>query len=355
MRIAGQARLGFYPTPDRVMQLLSAWIQPHPDGWTLLDPCCGEGAARLLDAPLTYGIELEANRAQLTREQGGFTEVLTGDIESARVPLKSISALYLNPPYDDGLDGRVELDFLRRATPWLQPQGLLLFVVPGKQVKGVMAQYLAQRYDFMGCWRFPNPEYQAYGQVVVVARKRAVPMTVGASGQAISHAVATAPVLGLPSASDALWEVPPGEPIHLRGAEWDPNELLIDLTTAQGGGWTTVFQKSAQRTQAADAVITTPLTLHRGHLALMLAAGQVRGVMGHGDVRHAVKGRVQVETVTDTKTKRHSDGTASAVEIERTVHRVELTVIRADSTVVHLLSSVPQEVDDEDDEEAESE
>ncbi len=354
MRIAGQARLGFYPTPDRVMHFLRAWIQPHPDGWTLLDPCCGEGAARLLEAPLTYGIELEANRAQVTREQGGFSEVLTGDIESARVPLKSLSALYLNPPYDDGLDGRVELDFLRRATPWLQPQGLLLFVVPGKQVKGVLAHYLGQRYDFLGCWRFPDPEYDAYGQVVVVARKRAVPMTVGASGQAISRAVAAAPVLGLPSASDALWDVPPGEPIHLRGAEWDPQELLIDLTTAQGGGWTTVFQKSAQRTQAADAVITTPLTLHRGHLALMLAAGQVRGVMGHGDVRHAVKGRVQVETVSDTKTKRSSDGKVQTVEIERTVHRVELTVIRADSTVVHLLSNVPQEVDD-DDEEAEAE
>lgn len=355
MRIAGQARLGFYPTPDRVMQLLRAWIQPHPDGWTLLDPCCGEGAARRLDAPLTYGIELEANRAQLTREQGGFAEVLTGDIESARVPIKSLSALYLNPPYDDGLDGRVELDFLRRATPWLQPQGLLLFVVPGKQVKGVMAQYLAQRYDFMGCWRFPDPEYDAYGQVVVVARKRDVPMTVGASGQAISHTVATAPVLELPSASDALWEVPPGGPIHLRGAEWDPSELLIDLTAAQGGGWTGVFQKSAQRAETADAVITTPLTLHRGHLALMLAAGQVRGVMGHGDVRHAVKGRVQVESVTDTRMKSHSDGTPYTVEVERTVHRVELTVIRADSTVVHLLSSVPQEVDDEDDEEAEAE
>ncbi len=353
MRIAGQARLGFYPTPDRVMHLLREWIEPHPHGWTLLDPCCGEGAARLLSAPLTYGIELEVNRAQMTRDNGGFSEVLTGDIESARVPQKSLSALYLNPPYDDGLDGRVELDFLRRATPWLQLQGLLLFVVPGKQVKSFLAHYLAQRYEFVGAWRFPDPEYAAYGQVVVVGRKRAVPMAVGASGHVITQAVAAAPILEPPGASGVRWGVPFGEPIHLRGAEWDPAELLEDLTAAQGGGWTTVFQKSAQKTQLAESVITTPLTLHRGHLALMLAAGQVRGVLGTGEMRHAIKGRVKVESVSDTRLKYTSDGSYEAVDVNVTIHRVQLTIIRSDSTVVRLLSSVPVAIEDSEEAEVE--
>ena len=264
MRTAGQARLGFYPTPDRVMEFLKAWIAPPPEPWSLLDPCCGEGAARLLRASFTYGIEMEATRAQATRDTGAFAEVLTSPMEWARVPQKSVSALYLNPPYDNGIDGRMELDFLRRATLWLQSDGLLLYVVPQTVVHGILAHYVAQRYTLIGAWRFPDPEYADYGQVVIVARKRATPVAVGASGLAVTEAVKNAPALNWPQSADARWPVPPGAPIHLRGAEWEPSELLDDLTTAQGGGWTSVFQ-NAVRNSLVESAITTPLTLHRGH------------------------------------------------------------------------------------------
>ena len=345
MRTAGQARLGFYPTPDRVMHILKTWIAPHPDGWSVLDPCCGTGVARILGAPYTYGIEIEHNRAQAARDGGGFTQVITGAIESARVPLKSLSVLYLNPPYDDGVAIRMELDFLRRATPWLQPNGLLLFVVSGPRVRNLMASYLAQRYELVGCWRFPDPDYADYGQVVVVARKRSVPLTNGVSGVVYTKAVATAPVLDVRGPCDDPWLVPPGHPDGIRGAAWAPAELLADLATTQHGGWSAVYRKSAQNA-APSEVITTPLTLHRGHLAIMLAAGQVRGVIGTGDLRHAVKGRVRIETVIDTKSQSQSDGTLTTIAVTRTVHRVDLTVIRADGAVVHLLSSVPQAMED---------
>ena len=80
MRLAAQAKGGFYPTPPRVTDLIAELIQPPAgharDDETLriLDPCCGEGTAldRLTDSLRkphaaeveTYGVELHSDRAE---------------------------------------------------------------------------------------------------------------------------------------------------------------------------------------------------------------------------------------------------------------------------------------------------
>ena len=81
MRLAAQAKGGFYPTPERVVDLLAELIHTptgyyHRDQETLriLDPCCGAGEAlaqlaERMDAPNaipieTYGVELHRDRAE---------------------------------------------------------------------------------------------------------------------------------------------------------------------------------------------------------------------------------------------------------------------------------------------------
>ena len=44
-----------------------------------------------------------------------------------------------------------------------------------------------------------------------------------------------------------------------------------------------------------------PLPLHQGHLALMLATGMLSGVVGSGEDRHVVKGKVQKVVVNHTE------------------------------------------------------
>ena len=81
MRLAALAKGGFYPTPERVVDLIADLIR-IPNGYyhrntetvRILDPCCGAGEAlyRLaenLDRPNsmnieTYGVELHRDRAE---------------------------------------------------------------------------------------------------------------------------------------------------------------------------------------------------------------------------------------------------------------------------------------------------
>ena len=81
MRLAAQAKGGFYPTPPRVVDLIADLINT-PSGYynrgrntlRILDPCCGAGEAlaqlaQRLDRPnaipiQTYGVELHRDRAQ---------------------------------------------------------------------------------------------------------------------------------------------------------------------------------------------------------------------------------------------------------------------------------------------------
>ena len=81
MRLAAMAKGGYYPTPDRVVEMIADLIST-PLGYysrnretlRILDPCCGAGKAvsrlarRLHQAnavPIeTYGVELHTERAE---------------------------------------------------------------------------------------------------------------------------------------------------------------------------------------------------------------------------------------------------------------------------------------------------
>ena len=83
MRLAAQAKGGFYPTPERVVDFIATLIRA-PAGYyyrnrevlRILDPCCGAGEAvaqlgeRLTQdntIPIeTYGVELHTDRAEET-------------------------------------------------------------------------------------------------------------------------------------------------------------------------------------------------------------------------------------------------------------------------------------------------
>ena len=86
MRLAAQAKGGFYPTPDRVVDMIASLMRP-PYGYhnasretiRALDPCCGPGEAlgRLTDllsqagttSVETYGVELHKERAEEAAER----------------------------------------------------------------------------------------------------------------------------------------------------------------------------------------------------------------------------------------------------------------------------------------------
>ena len=190
MRLAGIAKGGFYPTPQRCVQLLAGMLNAgasdapaHMSVIRILDPCCGAGdacreladqmAQRTSVKTLTYGVELEKNRAEKSREQLEFT--LSSDIFQTSIANNSFQILLLNPPYDfDQESKRVEHSFLTHCTKYLEDRGLLVFIVP-KHRLGVSARYIASHYTQLECRRFPDPEYDDFDQVILMGRRRIRP------------------------------------------------------------------------------------------------------------------------------------------------------------------------------------
>lgn len=195
MRIQGWSKLGYYPTPERVTDLVAGMTQSvlyslnrqdhHPE-IRIMDPCCGAGDAvarfaahlqrRARTATVrTYGIELDRERSRAARRQ--LFQVWHADIDHCRLLENAYHILWLNPPYDwasdDDADGsrRLESRFLHQATQGLAPNGLLIYIIP-QHVLAWDAAYLSRNYQEITVGRFPDPEYDAYRQVVVMARRK---------------------------------------------------------------------------------------------------------------------------------------------------------------------------------------
>jgi Uncharacterised methyltransferase family (DUF6094) len=135
MRLAAQLRGGFYPAPPQAVAYAATFLNPPRHGpFTLLDPCAGEGAALLqlgerLGCPpaLRFAIELDDGRAEKVHAALPGAHVLApASFFGCRASRNSFSLVWLNPPFDDAYGGhRVEAQFLRTATEWLMPGGVM--------------------------------------------------------------------------------------------------------------------------------------------------------------------------------------------------------------------------------------
>ena len=180
MRLQAKASAGYYPTPDRVTQWLSAWLRAAPGRGELrvCDPCCGTGRAlatltRTLPAPMvTVGVEIHSGRAR--EAQDVLTRVETADVQTVRCTAGAFSLLFLNPPYDDDAAGRrEEAAFLRQTLPWLAPRGVLIYLIPVQRLlHRQIATLLTTWCSDLTVVRFPDPEYAQFSQAIVVGRKQ---------------------------------------------------------------------------------------------------------------------------------------------------------------------------------------
>lgn len=205
-RLESVSVAGYYPTPLSLIPALAAPLAIEPEErYAFLDPCAGDGAAALAFLETLYGrlypqkplmalrdfvrfyaIEMEATRArELSSAVGrslGYSEaerILRSDafqVEFNRKERTGAALLYLNPPYDhDPVCGRLEERFLRRFTASLADEGILVFLVPYHALAH-SAETLGREYSAVRCFRFPLPEWEAYKQVALYARKRPVPL-----------------------------------------------------------------------------------------------------------------------------------------------------------------------------------
>lgn len=155
-RPESKARMGFYAIPPEVLALILTRLRiDDPAKTTILDPCCGTGAAleqigNALGVPENnlYGIELDRGRCAEAYDRLPTARFPLDDLgeatsccafESVACTNDAFSLIYLNPPFDDAIGGgiRTELEFLRLACRLLaRPGGVLVMVSPFRVFNG---------------------------------------------------------------------------------------------------------------------------------------------------------------------------------------------------------------------------
>jgi 16S rRNA G966 N2-methylase RsmD len=320
-RLESQADLMHVPTPDVVCERLREFLD-IPEDVHALDPCCGSGRALKLltgGAGTTYGVELDYERSRLA--VGNLSRVLSGcAAQDARMSKDAFGLVLLNPPYDNELEGRLEINFLERSTRWLKPGGVLVFIIkrsfyasPG--ISGWLSRHFA---DFHH-WRFPDPFFDgpelAFGQSVLVCRKK-VPW---GNDPAALEALQKAELEPFFPTGDR-YRVPSGAAPDLFYPGYLTGQMALELMT----------NSPVRRVPLARNALggRSPCPLKQGHVALMLASGRVDGVYPAkgGRPHHVAKGTVRPADDRDVKVHYTADLKASVTITE--THGFEI-VIRA--------------------------
>ena len=310
MRLAAQFKAGYYPTPPRVVEMIASLVQARSMGrgehpLRILDPCCGAGdvlaqLAACIERPdgalvETYGVELHAGRAREAEQR--LDHVLGTDLFQTSIANGAFGLLYLNPPYDSdaGDDRRTEQAFLRQTTRYLAVGGLLVFVVPLGRL-GESERYLASHYARLRVWNFPEPEREAFGQVVVAGTRKAdvqydqyaaVQLREAIEGDLEELRQHRYPVYNAPATAD-------GEVLF---ATRTVDPVAAAHESRRSGLWVSPVVTDALW-PAEDARTRPLMPLRRGHLAMLVAAGFLDNLQLEADgVRILVKGRTHKDMV----------------------------------------------------------
>jgi predicted RNA methylase len=335
-RLASQAVAGFFPTPTRVVAGLLRQLTATGGGdrrvIRVLDPCAGTGEplaaiAEVLGAE-SYGIEINTERAQQCRSR--LDQVLATSAFTVRLANGAFSLLWLNPPYDSTDEQRrLEHAFLTGLSRALCPGGVLLFLIPQVRL-AVSARYLSAHYTNFRAFRFPDPEYTAFRQMILIATRK-TQATLDPVAQARLEAWSCVDLPALPDVThDPLVVVPalPRTDVLFASLAFDP--VLAAQEARRRGVW--AQPAFTEQIWAPDERPVRPLMpLRRGHLALLIAAGLLNNVVLRQDDRRVlVKGRTRKELV-------QVECDDPDTEVQREVLRTSVAVLNLDTGDVQVV------------------
>ncbi|MGB4868507.1 MAG: DUF6094 domain-containing protein, partial [Candidatus Promineifilaceae bacterium] len=246
----------------------------------------------------------------------------------------------------DQSNGRAEYQFLWRTRPYLQPGGLLVYVVPRHILRSrKLAGYLTAHFQDIRVYRFPDGEYERFRQIVLfgVHRRQAIaPETAEVDhlraigqGETLLGAVEVRP---LPHLETPHYALPPlvvkASQFYFRSQFIDPAEALAE---ARGMG---VKSKTAWREHLdpeAAGVPLRPLTpLKIGHMNSIIAAGHLNNqVLADEETgeRLLIKGRSYKVTRPESYEEELPDGRIRVTHLETEQVVTDVTSIAADGQV----------------------
>jgi hypothetical protein len=291
MRLAGQKKMGFYPAPKEAVAEAIKYLRPPRCGTSIaLDPCAGNGdaLAQLCDmlGMKPYAIELDESRAVACHERFDVhgSVLAPASFFGCAVSQSSFSLAWVNPPYDDEIGGglRTELSFLQRATGLLKPGGVMCFVAPERIIKSRDVRgFLSIWFTRLSMLPFPAPQ-RKYEEAIVfgVKRSRAAEFSISAMLDACV-AMQKPPDAAMP------YDIPPADaPRVWRKVELTDSEIEEEFSRS---GLLSVLDAPPEQ-----PLLAPPLPLGAGHLAVLLAAGHLDGIVRpDNEPPHVVRGTAQ--------------------------------------------------------------
>lgn len=182
--LGNAARLGYYPFNVSYVPQIARMVKPEAPGLRLLDPTAGDGEflitlANAFDA-IPYGNELDANRAQGLHDrikQFGSGSWMNADISDLDVMNFSFSAMWFNPPFmnersDEGHITRTEMQFFRKAAPWVAKNGLIMYACYPQHLTQDMCEDLYAYGERVETYRIPGKDLNKYMMLVTFIQLR---------------------------------------------------------------------------------------------------------------------------------------------------------------------------------------
>jgi hypothetical protein len=373
--------MGFFPAPPPAIDALLKHLAPKPGKVHILDPCAGCGTGREgydgaslkqiadgLGLPYgqVYGIELDPGRGQKLREEMPGANVLAPCSFFSAAISGNFGLVYANPPFSSELGGgqRDEEAFAKACHRLLALDGVFVLVSPFAtfQVRS-LALYLDSHFKEASLYRFPT-DHCKYGECAYIAYRRGAPLTedeVYRKGylysnlkMAVNYYYSTGckqifqlPELGKPAYKWAegvvagiedevrVYDVPSGwKPSRFLKAGYTDEELLVAISESPLNRLVLAPEE--------PPIKEPPLPLERGHVAMLLAAGALDGLVETPHGNHVVRGVATKIEVFNEEASDYSiseDGETAKIK-EVYSQQITLKVRAVDNTgVIHTYSA----------------
>ena len=347
-RLLSQVKMGYYPIEEQHYPAILSLVAPATPAHKLLDPFAGEGA--FLEAAARawgmtpYANELDGERAEQCIARFGPKQAVRCDAERLSASTGAFSLGWFNPPYAHDRAAptdakRVEFRLLRHSWKWIQPGGLVLWVIYRQHLTDHAAGFLSKHTARVDVWALPGKHLTEYDQIVVAAvpgrhpnpaahyadilEQKALPLTLTVQAE---------PVYRLPS--------PPKRARFIFAPDTVDEAQGLRLLEAHGAWTSNGFQALLQPPPPPSQIV--PVVAPRpGHTALVLAAGVADGAVidttSYGTV--AIRGKTEpVEQVARVEVE--SDAPDSEHPVTKTVMKLKpsttLTLLSGDGTTVEM-------------------
>lgn len=334
------AKKGYYPTDTETTKRILSAIAPATTAGAIrvFDPCAGEGVALAeckhhlgADRVEALGVEHDAERAWHAKTV--LDRCIHGDFQDCLIGQRQFGLLWLNPPYGDlvsdkaatgelGKPGRKRLEklFYQLAVPKLQFGGVLVLIIPRYTLDAELSTLIARHFDRVHVYAAPEQQFK---QIVVLGiRKRTGTAN---NGVDTSDAI-TRKRLDASNSDAVLSELPEAwlnepyiVPVAPQGdfayslSRMDAAQLADEIKR-QPCLWDQFGLKFGRVATHARRPLRAPSDWH---LALLLAAGQVSGlvVSNDGQRKLVIKGDTFKEKTIKIETQELSDGSHTEVRI----------------------------------------